>query len=88
VLFEYTIEGIYTRPSYQDMMKTTLGGVTLGVIMDQSARWLLKQESKTARVFGYILNPMYLFPGMHGKPHPVEVQVNLLQPAILLTWHF
>jgi hypothetical protein len=88
VLFEYTIEGIYTRPSSQDMLKTTVVGVTLGVIMDESARWLLKQESRTARVFGYILNPLYLFPGMHGKPSPVQVQVNFFQPAIMLTWHF
>jgi len=85
-LFEYTIEGIYTEPSSQDLVKTTAIGVPLGIAADESARYLLTSESLGWRIVGYALNPMYLLPGSRGKPY--RVQIDYVQRGIYLVIDF
>lgn len=85
-LFEYTIEGIYTEPSSQDLVKTTAIGVPLGIAADETARYLLTSDSLGWRIVGYALNPMYLLPGSRGKPY--RVKVDYVQPGVYLVVDF
>lgn len=68
VLFEYTIEGQYTTPSAQDLVKTAGLGVPLGILMDEFSRKLLRSGSKNKKIAGYVLNPMYLLPWARWEP--------------------
>jgi hypothetical protein len=85
-LFEYTIEGIYTRPSAQDLVKTTGFGVPLGLAADEAARALLRSDSTFQHVIGYLLNPMYLLP--FSRWNRVRVEASLLEPGIRIAVDF
>jgi hypothetical protein len=86
VLFEYTIEGLYTRPSAQDLVKTTAIGVPLGIGADEAARALLRSDSTTQHVLGYLLNPMYLLPFSRWKG--VRAHVSFLEPGLRIVVDF
>ncbi len=60
--FEYTIEGQYTTPSAQDLVKTTSLGVALGFIMDELSRKLIRNGSKNKKIAAYAFNPFYILP--------------------------
>ena len=86
VLFEYTIEGIYTVPSAQDLVKTTAIGVPLGIAADEAARALLRSDSTFQHVLGYVLNPMYLLPFSRWKG--VRVEASWIQPGFQVVVDF
>lgn len=77
VLFEYTIEGQYTTPSAQDLLKTTGLGVPLGLLMDEFSRKLMQVGSKNKKIAGYVLNPLYLLPWARWPDSKRESTVGL-----------
>jgi hypothetical protein len=78
VLFEYTVEGLYTTPSAQALVKTTGIGVPLGIVADELSRRLIASPQRAKRILGYALNPMYLLPCAHGRPPRLEVTTEPL----------
>lgn len=85
-LFETTVE-IYTeKASFEDMINTPVLGGVLGHGLELLSLHLLNRESKVARFFGYLVNPMALL-GLHeGAPRAVIVPGA--RPALALTWSF
>ena len=85
-LFEYTVEGIYTTPSAQDLVKTTAIGVPLGLAADEAARALLRSDSTFHHVLGYVLNPMYLLP--FSRWNRVRVETSWIEPGFRIVVDF
>lgn len=77
VLFEYTIEGQYTTPSAQDLVKTTGFGVPLGFLLDEFSRKFIRSGSKNKKVAGYALNPMYLLPWARWPDSKQEATIGM-----------
>jgi len=59
-LFEYTIEGLVETPSLPDLIFTPLVGAPMGIIFDETSKWLSGRENIGARTLAYIVNPMKL----------------------------
>lgn len=62
-LFEFTIETVTERPSFQDLYQTPALGTVLGIGLEQSSKYLHSIDRWWSHFLGYILNPMpLLFP--------------------------
>ncbi len=57
-LFEYTIEGLVETPSLPDLIFTPLVGAPMGIVLDETSKWLSGRENIGARALAYIVNPM------------------------------
>lgn len=62
LLFEFTIETITEKPSFQDLFQTPMLGTLLGITIEYLSNALLGTNCKAAHVLGYILNPFALLP--------------------------
>jgi Domain of unknown function (DUF3943) len=60
--FEFTIETITERPSYQDIYQTPVFGTVLGIGADNLARYLHSLDTWYGTIGGYLLNPFMLLP--------------------------
>jgi hypothetical protein len=59
--FEFTIETVSEQPSYQDIFITPMFGTALGIALDNTSAFLVRQPDKLSRGLGYLLNPFNLF---------------------------
>ena len=57
-LFEYTIEGLVETPSLPDLIFTPLVGAPLGIVFDETSKWLSGRDNIGARSLAYVVNPM------------------------------
>lgn len=57
-LFEYTIEGLVETPSLPDLIFTPLVGAPLGIVLDETSKWLSGRDNIGARSLAYVVNPM------------------------------
>lgn len=62
VLFEFTIETITERPSFQDLFLTPTLGTLVGITVEYISNALLSTNCIAAHILGYILNPFALLP--------------------------
>lgn len=60
--FEFTIETLTERPSYQDIFVTPMFGSAFGLAIEPMSNYFLTRASPTARALGYLLNPFRLLP--------------------------
>lgn len=84
--FEFTIETMTERPSYQDLYQTPVFGTVLGVGVEKLSKYLHETETWPGHLFGYILNPFTLLPPTTELIGAVEVHSN--QVAVRIGWEF
>lgn len=60
--FEFTIETVTERPSYQDIYQTPVFGSILGVGVESLSNYLHSLNTWYGSALGYILNPFTLIP--------------------------
>lgn len=60
--FEFTIENLTERPSYQDIYQTPVYGTILGIGVEKLSRTLHATESWWGHGLGYLINPFTLLP--------------------------
>ncbi len=63
LLFEFTVETITERPSFQDMYQTPILGAVVGMTVEQLSLRCLSSSWAGVRGIGYLLNPFTLVPG-------------------------
>lgn len=61
--FEFTIETVTERPSFQDLYQTPVFGTIVGAGLERASFFFHSMDVWPARVLGYILNPFTLIPG-------------------------
>ncbi|MES2803821.1 MAG: DUF3943 domain-containing protein [Bdellovibrionota bacterium] len=84
--FEFTIETITERPSYQDLYQTPVFGTVLGVGVEKLSIYLHDTDTWLGHLTGYILNPFPLLPATNkvfGAIWPEQDKVSLM-----LSWEF
>jgi len=62
LLFEFTIETITEKPSWQDIYQTPVFGTVLGVGSEKASRFFHGLDTWYGSVLGYVLNPFTLIP--------------------------
>lgn len=95
-LFEYTIEGLVETPSFPDLIFTPLVGTPLGIIFEETSKWLSGRDNAAVRSLAYVVNPMkiiindrkfgFVNPlsgtfGFHGTFEPKENKEHALRLA-------
>ena len=63
LLFEFTVESLTERPSYQDIYQTPVLGSLLGMGMEDLSLLCLGSDWAPVRGVGYLLNPFSMVPG-------------------------
>lgn len=63
LLFEFTVETLTERPSFQDIYQTPVLGSLLGMGMEDLSLRCLESDWRVVRGMGYVLNPFTLVPG-------------------------
>ena len=65
--FEFTVETITEKPSYQDIYQTPVFGTVLGIGSEKLSNYLHAQGKWYWDTLGYIVNPMTLIPQFARK---------------------
>lgn len=81
LVFEFTIETITERPSYQDLYQTPVFGTVMGVGAEKLAKYLHSTNTWAGHTAGYILNPFVLLPttnSVFGYVLPENDKVSLM----------
>lgn len=84
--FEFTIETVTERPSYQDLYQTPVFGTVLGIGVEKLSVYLHDTDTWIGDLAGYLLNPFPLIPAtdkMFGYLVPEQHKVSLM-----LHWEF
>lgn len=79
--FEFTIETVTERPSYQDLYQTPVFGTVLGVGVEKLSVYLHDTDTWIGDLIGYILNPFPLLPATNtvfGYVVPEQNKVSLM----------
>ena len=84
--FEFTIETVTERPSYQDLYQTPVFGTVLGVGVEKLSNYLHDTETWPGHLLGYLLNPFTLIPPTNNLVGTIEVHSN--QVAVHIGWSF
>lgn len=84
--FEFTIETVTERPSYQDLYQTPVYGTVLGVGVEKLSSYLHDTDTWAGHLFGYILNPFTLLPPTNDFFGTVQVRDD--QVALKVGWEF
>lgn len=84
--FEFTIETVTERPSYQDLYQTPVFGTVLGVGVEKLSNYLHETDTWAGHFFGYILNPFTLLLPTSEIIGTVELHSN--QIAVRIGWEF
>lgn len=86
--FEFTIETVTERPSYQDIYQTPVFGTVLGVGVERLSQYLNKQESWYSKTASYVLNPFLLLPPTSGLFSTFYVKPDNGELVGMFTWSF
>ncbi|HXH74252.1 MAG TPA: DUF3943 domain-containing protein [Bacteriovoracaceae bacterium] len=65
--FEFTIETITERPSYQDIYQTPVFGTVLGIGSEKLSKYFHSWDTWYGRAFGYLCNPFTLVPRLKNN---------------------
>lgn len=84
--FEFTIETVTERPSYQDLYQTPVYGTVLGVGVEKLSQALQNSETWLGHLTGYILNPFTLLPPTSEIIGSVEYHSDYI--ALQIGWEF
>jgi len=61
--FEFTVETMTERPSYQDLVITPSFGAAVGIAAEKLSLYLHSKQVWPARLIGYLVQPFALLPG-------------------------
>lgn len=84
--FEFTIETVTERPSYQDLYQTPVFGTVLGAGVEKLSNYLHSTDNWAGTVAGYILNPFTLLPPTNAVFGFVVPEQNKI--SLMLQWNF
>jgi len=84
--FEFTIETVTERPSYQDLYQTPVFGTVLGVGVEKLSIYLHDTDTWIGDLVGYILNPFPLIPATNTIFAYVVPEKNKV--SLMLQWEF
>lgn len=78
LLFEFSVETVTERPSFQDMYQTPILGAVVGMGLEDLSLWMLESRHVAIRGAGHLLNPYTLVPGSAWQ---VKLQPQVLGDA-------
>ncbi|KYG65734.1 hypothetical protein AZI86_01270 [Bdellovibrio bacteriovorus] len=85
--FEFTIETVTEKPSFQDIYQTPIYGTIVGMGSERLSQYLLDSDATWMRVLGYVVNPFNLL-----GPHPLDVSAlpifDAKAPGFVMSWRF
>lgn len=84
--FEFFVETMTERPSYQDLYQTPVFGTVLGIGAEKLSLTLVRSENVGARFLGYVVNPFLLFPDSNFRVSFIPLGGE--RTRILLTGEF
>ncbi|AZZ35479.1 DUF3943 domain-containing protein [Bdellovibrio sp. qaytius] len=79
--FEFTIETVTERPSYQDLYQTPVYGTVLGVGVEKLSKYLHSTNTWIGHATGYLINPFTLLPptnSFFGTVIPEQDKISLM----------
>lgn len=86
--FEFTIETITERPSWQDIYQTPVFGTVLGLGLEKASRYFHSLDTWLAHALGYILNPFTLIPTMKGTELIVSPFIDKKEQGLNVSLRF
>ena len=72
--FEFTIETVTEKPSYQDIYQTPVFGTVIGIGSEKISNYFHSWDNWYGDLLGYIFNPMTLIP-QFARQNAVAVPV-------------
>lgn len=60
--FEFSVETVTEKPSYQDIYQTPVFGTVIGIGMEKASNYFHSWDNWVGRSLGYLINPMTLIP--------------------------
>ncbi len=85
--FEFTIETVTERPSFQDLYQTPVFGTIVGAGFERISFFFHSMDVWPAHIIGYIFNPFSLIPGSHYG-FVATIVPNPKAPGVALGWEF
>lgn len=86
--FEFTVETVTERPSYQDLFVTPAFGGSLGVVVERASEVLRAEKGWLSRTLGTILNPFSLVAKGGASPVAVSPVVSPNYIGAYWAWEF
>ena len=85
--FEFSIETVTERPSFQDVYQTPVFGTLVGMGFERISLFLHSTDFWPARVLGYIFNPFSLIPNSSYQFKTAPI-LNPQAPGATVSWNF
>lgn len=76
--FEFTVETVTERPSWQDLYQTPVYGSLLGIGMETLSDKFMSYDTWWGRALGFLSNPFRL---LKKEEHPKEAFMPILSPS-------
>lgn len=70
--FEFAVETVTEKPSYQDIYQTPVFGVVLGIGFEKASFYFHEWETWYGSVLGFLINPMTLIPQFAREENKVS----------------
>ena len=86
--FEFTIETITEKPSYQDIYQTPVFGTVLGIGFEKISTYFHSWDTWYGRLLGYIVNPMTLIPQFARENASATPVVDNKKVGAKITYRF
>jgi hypothetical protein len=77
LLFEFTIETITEKPSFQDMYQTPVLGAVLGIVLEEISMFFWGLDSPYFKNLAYLFNPLLLIPNSAWRLTSTENSTGL-----------
>lgn len=88
LLFEFGIETVTERPSFQDIYLTPVFGTILGMGMERVSRYFHSLNTTPTTLIGYLFNPMLLIPGAKCECSVVPNVGRKGEAGVVVTYRF
>lgn len=86
--FEFGIETITERPSFQDLYLTPVFGTILGMGMERMSRYFHSFHTMPTTLIGFLFNPMTLIPGANCECSVQPTVSRRGEPGVVVTLGF
>lgn len=86
--FEFTVETITERPSYQDIYQTPVFGTVAGIGVEKLSRYFHGRDTWWGHTLGYLLNPFTLIPTSKEQEVTATPIFNRNQFGAVATYRF
>lgn len=86
--FEFTIETVTERPSYQDIYQTPVFGTVIGIGFEKISDYFHSWDNWYGNFLGYAFNPMILIPQFARKDVVAMPIINKDTTGVAVTYRF